>query len=470
LWINKPRRWGPNTPARIAAAPVPSITRTALSPSKGASRSPCTSRSATAPTAAGTFSPLRPALGLDNHGYSPTVLLLIAKAAARLPSAEAAAFALELADVTISSRHLQRVAAFVGDELIRQRDGKLEQRRRRELPVRVANPPEVVAVEIDGGHLRTREAGRQPGVHHQQNKENKVACLISLQSQVHEVDPQPEPPESFLEPRRVQRLVQQMKGQSADASQEDRQQEEASASEETPAGKRERPGAAVKVVRTCVASMADCKTFGPMMAAEAQERGFFQAQRRAFVADGAAYNWGIHKGYFADFEPIVDLLHVLCYLYLAAHGLGQDEEERWGIYVAWLRACWSGRVAEVIQELRGGQARLVERLGEPPEGVELEAKDPRRLVAEGLSYLSNNQGRMDYPRYRKQGLPITSSLAESLVGEFNARLKSKQKYWNRPSGAEAMLQLRAAVLSEDERLERYFAQRPGNPYRRRQAA
>jgi hypothetical protein len=43
------------------------------------------------------------------------------------------------------------------------------------------------------------------------------------------------------------------------------------------------------------------------------------------------------------------------------------------------------------------------------------------------------------------------------------------KYWNRPAGAEPILQVRAAVLSEDERLTRYFAQRPGNPYRRRKA-
>jgi hypothetical protein len=57
---------------------------------------------------------------------------------------------------------------------------------------------------------------------------------------------------------------------------------------------------------------------------------------------------------------------------------------------------------------------------------------------------------------------------ESLVGQVNARLKSKQKYWNRGAGAEAMLQLRAAVLSEDDRLDRYLAERPGSPYRRRQ--
>jgi hypothetical protein len=36
-------------------------------------------------------------------------------------------------------------------------------------------------------------------------------------------------------------------------------------------------------------------------------------------------------------------------------------------------------------------------------------------------------------------------------------------------GAEPILQLRAAILSEDDRLPRFFAQRPGNPYRRKAA-
>ena len=58
---------------------------------------------------------------------------------------------------------------------------------------------------------------------------------------------------------------------------------------------------------------------------------------------------------------------------------------------------------------------------------------------------------------------------ESLVGDVNGRVKSKQKYWHRPGGAAASLQVRAAYRSEDSRLPRYFAQRPGNPYRRRAA-
>ena len=39
----------------------------------------------------------------------------------------------------------------------------------------------------------------------------------------------------------------------------------------------------------------------------------------------------------------------------------------------------------------------------------------------------------------------------------------------RDAGAEAILQVRAALLSEDGRLARYFADRPGRLYRRRAA-
>jgi hypothetical protein len=354
----------------------------------------------------------------------------------------------------------------IGAELSAARDQKAAQYRRRALPVRVAVPAEVVAVEVDGGHLRTRAMDCGPGVHQQQNKEDKIACLVSLKSAVHAQDPQPEPPPSFLEPRRVQRLVQQMQGLATDKPQGEAGQEDASTPGPPEAATQERPPAPQRRLRTCVASMVDSHAFGPMVAAEAQERAFYGAPRRAFLGDGAAYNWWIQRAYFPDFEAINDFLHVLCYLYLAAWGVGADEVVRWSTYVRWLWACWQGRVPEVIDELRSWQARL----GEPPQGQEPDSKDPRRLVAEALSYLENNQSRMEYPRYRQQGLPITSSLVESLVGEFNARVKSREKFWNCPTGAEAILQLRAAVLSEDDRLARYFAQRPGNPHRRRKAA
>src|SRR5262249_52037564 len=52
-----------------------------------------TSRFATVPTAAGTFSPRRPILRLDGHGYSPAVLRMIVTAGTRLHSFAAAGLA-----------------------------------------------------------------------------------------------------------------------------------------------------------------------------------------------------------------------------------------------------------------------------------------------------------------------------------------------------------------------------------------
>src|SRR5262245_25942746 len=41
----------------------------------------------------------------------------------------------------------------------------------------------------------------------------------------------------------------------------------------------------------------------------------------------------------------------------------------------------------------------------------------RVVLARTVTYLENNQKRMDYPRYRQQGLPITSCAVESLIKE-----------------------------------------------------
>jgi len=379
-----------------------------------------------------------------------------------------AALALGLSGLTISPRHVQQLTQQVGTALARARDEQAQQRRRRQLAPRVAVTPEVVAVEVDGGRLRPRAADRGRGVHEAEHKEDKVACLVTLTDCAHAEDPQPEPPPSFVQPRRIQRLVQQRAGQAGDPIPEagEPPAEPAAAEGAGPpaADPAAEPWAPKRLVRTCVASMVQSRSFGPLMAAEAQSRGFYAARRRAFVADGQAYNWSIHRGYFADFVPIVDLLHVVCYLFKAAQAV-EVEAERWPLYRRWLGACWQGRVAEVVRQMEDYQTRV----GRPPPGEELPTTDPRRLLAEALSYLRNNAGRMDYPRYRREGLPTTSSLAESLVGEFNARVKGKQKFWNRPAGAEAVLQVRAALLSEDGRLERYFAERPGSPYRRRAA-
>jgi hypothetical protein len=403
---------------------------------------------------------LRPRLRLDGHSYTPDLARCIATLAGRLSSAEHVAFALgETGAVQISGRHVQRLTREVGGDLARRRDEQADQHRRRQLTPRVAAPPPVAVVEVDGGRLGTRQAGVGPGVQQPQAKEDKIACLLSLRSVTCAEDPQPEPPPAFRDAPRVARLVRQLKAQAAPPA-----PEEPAAptllTAATPAEGDERHDRPERLLRTCVASMCDSRAFGPLVAAEAQARAFYEAPRRAFVGDGQHYNWQIQQAYFRDFEPIADFVHVLCYLYPAAWAVAPDEPSRWAQFGAWMTACWQGRVGEVLAEVTIWQ----ERLGRPP--PEAEPQDPRRVVAEAVTYLRNNRGRMAYPRYRRLGLPVTSSWAESLVGEFNARVKGWDKWWDRSGGAEAILQVRAAVLSEDDRLARYFAERPGNPYRR----
>lgn len=115
----------------------------------------------------------------------------------------------------------------------------------------------------------------------------------------------------------------------------------------------------------------------------------------------------------------------------------------------------------MLEELRHWQTKR----GLPPQDAS--ETDPRAIVAKTITYLENNQPRMNYPEYRRQGLPITTAWMESLVKEINYRVKGTEMFWNNPEGGEAILQVRAAALSEDERLNQHLRTRPGCPFTRR---
>ena len=269
------------------------------------------------------------------------------------------------ADVKLTGRQVQRLTQEVGAELAQRRDEQAERYRRRELPSQAAPPP-VAVVEVDGGRLGTRQTGAGPGVHQPQAKEDKIACLVSVRSDVHAADPQPEPPATFRDARRVARLVRQFQGQAPPADE--------AAADAAPAAweANDRPDRPEPLLRTCVASMSDSRAFGPMAAAEAQARGFFDASRQAFLGDGQKYNWRIQRAYFPHFEAVADFLHVLCYLYRGAWAVGADEAGRWRQFEdgcgragkgGWGRYCrsrppgrsvWAGRRRRPMSRTRGG--------------------------------------------------------------------------------------------------------------------
>jgi hypothetical protein len=222
------------------------------------------------------------------------------------------------------------------------------------------------------------------------------------------------------------------------------------------------PPKRTKHARTCVATMRDCHAFGKMVAAEAYRRNFASAAHGALLGDGSAWIWNLHAKWFKDLTPVVDFVHALTYLYVTATVLASGVPERWQWYVAWMTQLWQGKVGEVIADL---DARLQRPEPIPSEGS-LPPTDPREALRRTLTYLRNNETRMGYPEYRTQGLPVSSSMVESLIKEVNYRVKGTEKFWDNPEGAEAILQVRAALLGDDNRLSEWIANRPGTPFRR----
>lgn len=205
--------------------------------------------------------------------------------------------------------------------------------------------------------------------------------------------------------------------------------------------------------RDVVATLESSKRFGVKLAARAYKQGMFQAKFKAFVGDGSAWIWVIWAALFGPFgfKPILDIIHALTYVYAAAMA-GRTAGEGGPIYRQWITWVWEGKVSLVIAALAQHQAEL----GLPTE--EDGETSPRQIVTRALKYLQNQQSRMNYPYYRKLGLPITSSHMESTIREVNYRIKGTEKFWS-SRGGEAVLQLKSDHLSDSDPLAAFWKNR-----------
>jgi hypothetical protein len=405
------------------------------------------------------FFPLDVRLKLGTEGYSPAVLAKSVRQASRAPSfAEASDDLRELADLEISPTHLQRLSGRIGKEWVEIRDTEVEKFRERELERTYKEAPSgATAVMLDGGRLQTRAEDAGRGVTDPGWRESKVACCMTLQTKAQRVDPEPKPPTKFLEPTEAARLASEIKRRSQPTSGRNTEQRDGKKvskrkkKRKNPERRRRERKRNRMRVRTVIATMENSDTFGWHVAAEVHRRGLDQAKRKACVCDGQAYNWSIYEMHLLPlgFVPILDFLHLLAYLYDAAHAYrGKDVARGWKTYEQWLRWAWSGKVAELLSSLRTASTEL----GKKGRA----AADRKSTIDEALTYVTNNRARMDYPEYRRLGLPISSAPVESTIKQINRRVKGTEKFWLE-GGAEAMLQLRAAQLSDDDRWNRYWS-------------
>jgi hypothetical protein len=349
--------------------------------------------------------------------------------------------------IEITAKQVQRITERIGREWTAQQDREADLHKLGHLPRLYAEAPEVGVAMCDGGRLQIRESDAKPGVHDPQWREPKYGCCLTMNTRESRQDPHPEPPVAYQDHNRVSKLVREVQNSGAVAV--DRKRKEP----KKPSVRHRRSRRDSRyLVRTTIATMRSSDRFGELLATEAYRRGFDLAQRKGFVGDGEAYNWTIWSSQFQrwGFVPILDFLHLLTYLYPAAHAAGGAHWQRCQRYDRWLRWAWGGERQELLGAIRAASSRV----GEAPRGAA--ESDPRRVLASAHTYVLNNLDKMDYPRYRKLGLPTSSAPVESQVKQFNRRVKGTEKFWTE-DGVESVLQVRSAYLSQDGRAQRHWS-------------
>ena len=398
---------------------------------------------------------VRPDLGPED--YSPALVRKIVRHGGKDSFEEASADLREDVGIEIDPKQVERITERVGSEWAQARDRDVVAFRERRLGRLYAQAPEVAAVIPDGGRLQTRASGAGPGVHDPQWREPKYGCCVTLESRQGRTDPGPEPPEAFVNPERVARLVGEVSNHPTVPAARAPKERKAASGRGRRRRRRRRRGrrdwrTPRCLLRTAVATMRRSDRFGELLAMEAYRRSLDLARRKAYVRDGQAYNWTIWEEHFRPlgFVAILDFVHLLTYVYQAAQAAGGSAKERWRRYEKWLRRAWGGERSRLLSAL----TRASEDAGDPPEGAA--GSDPRRLIASARTYVTNNLDKMDRPRYRRLGLPTSSAPVESETKRFNRRVKGTEKFWTE-EGAEAVLEVRSAYLSEDGRAERNWA-------------
>ena len=386
-----------------------------------------------------------------------------------------------LAEVAVSAKQVERVARRIGQERVAERDAEVAAYQALPLVEKFAvpagvTPPDLAVVMADGGRLQILDRTARPGadpppaagvadgapavteaeaweeekVSSGHWREDKVGLLLTMHSEVSATDPCPDIPSAFVDATRIPELVRELSRAVTPAE----EATDAAAAGATAAAAPPEPAAYQPpqvAQRKVLASRRTWPLFAPVVAAAAWMWGFQGAARKAFVGDGSANHWRLQRRFFGSFVPILDFIHALSYVYAAATA-GRCRAAGWACYRQWIAWVWQGQVARVLTALEERQAALgLAEEGEPE-------TSPRRVVARTVTYLRNQQDKMRYDDYRRQGLPITSSLMESVVKQVNRRVKGTEKFWSE-EGAEALLQLRADQLSDDQPLEAFWQRR-----------
>ena len=164
------------------------------------------------------------------------------------------------------------------------------------------------------------------------------------------------------------------------------------------------------------------------------------AEMVTFVADGAPWIWKRLDWVIAQVKldpdrvvEVLDWCHAVHHLSVALAALPLTESQRKGLYQRLRGLLKEGKSRDVIAELK------VLAVNQPNDSAMW--REIRYLTKHG------DAGRLRYASFRRRSVPIGSGAIESTIRRvINLRLKGNGIYWTEDN-AEAVFQLRAAVVS-----------------------
>lgn len=172
--------------------------------------------------------------------------------------------------------------------------------------------------------------------------------------------------------------------------------------------------------------------FSDLFWASACQRNADLYEEVVFVCDGAVWIWKLIEKHFPHAIQIVDWYHASEYLppiAEAVFGCGTAPYQNWLEHARTL--LWEGRIADLILVCQQLSSTAL----------------AKQAVHQAVTYLTNNQKRMDYARFRQKGYFIGSGTVESGGKQISGlRLKRAGARWTE-QGAVATAKARAAWLS-----------------------
>lgn len=207
-----------------------------------------------------------------------------------------------------------------------------------------------------------------------------------------------------------------------------------------------------------VAARAEVAAFAPRLVAEAARRGALDVvgwqqppgtdprlagvtgpslarlRRVVVLGDGASWIWqSVAPLLGAERTEIVDWFHATEHLWTLAKALHGEQTPA--------TTAWAETAITVLWE--HGATALLPRL----RATAAPTAEAAAILARETGYVARNAARMQYPRFREQGLPIGSGAVESSAKYLvQQRLKGAGMRWSE-AGAHAILQLRCQALT-----------------------